>query len=454
MRMPELALPPPASQALLREGAALGVWRLCAALHGREATPSGQWYSAKHALAADQRCNVLVLPRSERSAGIMLRFGDLVGEMGLLQHPVIQVPTDSGVTNDGQPYIIFGAAEGQPIVRACTSLPLRERLQLIVQLCDALQHAHQQGWLLAEIDPAMLWVSQDRKLSLMAMGLLPMPDPADPFERGQSLGSAPGFTSPETLAGEPPSLVSEVYGVGALMCLLVDGRTPSQFGADPEAASPASSWPGLSAVERFSLDALCAKAVAPRASRRHAGVEALAEDLRAWLAGENHSALALTPMPAPAAASALARESEVATWPPQSSPIKKAARAALLLAGLAGLSWGAWQGLHHWQPSQASSSASSDAQRAPGTAPVAAAGKKPAALLGGAQVKQAQPTASAASAALASGPNGAAAAAVKPALPSQPQSRPEARPEWLAQDSARAATLPSAHAGSDKAASE
>ncbi|MFY7864862.1 hypothetical protein [Roseateles sp.] len=365
--MPELALPPPASQALLREGAALGVWRLCAALHGREATPNGQWYSAKHALAADQRCNVLVLPRSERAAGIMLRFGDLAGELGHLMHPVIKVPTDSGVTNDGQPYMIFGAAEGQPIVRACTSLPLRERLQLIVSLCDALRYAHQQGWLLAEIDPALLWVSTDRTLSLMGMGLLPMPDPADPFERGQGLGSAPGFASPEALAGDPPSLVSEVYGVGALMCLLIDGRLPSQFGADPEAASPAASWPGLSAVERFSLDALCAKAVAPRADRRHAGVEALAEDLRAWLAGENHSALALTPMPS--TSTAMAQESELPVWPPKVHPVKRLAQTVMLVLGFAGLTSGAWFGVQAWQQR---SPDSSSAQRLAGPTEVKA----------------------------------------------------------------------------------
>ncbi|MCV2350916.1 hypothetical protein [Paucibacter sp. Y2R2-4] len=447
--MPELALPPPASQALLREGAALGVWRLCAALHGREATQSGQWYSAKHALAADQRCNVLVLPRSERAAGIMLRFGDLAGEMGHLDHPVIKVPTDSGVTNDGQPYMIFAAAEGQPIARACTSLPLRERLQLIVQLCDALRHAHQQGWLLAEIDPAMLWVDSSRKLSLMAMGLLPMPDPADPFERGQSLGSAPGFASPETLAGDPPSLVSEVYGVGALMCLLVDGRLPSQFGADPEAASPASSWPGLSAVERFSLDALCAKAVAPRASRRHAGVEALAEDLRAWLAGENHSALALTPMPATAAS--MERESDVATWPPQTHPLKKAAGAVAVLASLAGLSWGAWQGLQVWQQSQTTathSALTTPSAGRPSMSPntTSAIPAKKSAPLVSTLEKSPQNASHAASAGAASLP---ATVSTAP----KAQAPVKLKPELLAQESARPVTQASVQS-TEKAASE
>jgi serine/threonine-protein kinase len=331
---------------LLREGAVLGVWRLRAALHGSEASQSGQWYSARHALAADRDCNVLVLPRCERSAGIMLRFGDQVSDLGALAHPVIKVPNDSGITPNGQPYLIFDATDGQPIVRACSALPLRERLQLVVELCEALRYAHQQGWLLGEIDPSLLWVGSDRKLKLMGMGLLRMPDPADPFERGLSLASAPGFASPETMAGEPPSFASEVYGLGVLLCLLVDGRVPSEQDADT--LSPAASWPGLGALERFSLDALLRKAVAPQAARRYAGVEALAEDLRAWLAGEDHSALVLTPMPVTASSGAIAYESAVSTWPGPADAKRRSVWAGLALAAVTVLSAAAWQAHQAW----------------------------------------------------------------------------------------------------------
>ncbi|MCV2368624.1 serine/threonine protein kinase [Roseateles oligotrophus] len=346
--MPELTLPPPSPQALLREGAVLGVWRLRAALHGREASQSGQWYGARHALAADRNCNVLVLPRCERSAGIMLRFGDQVSDLGALSHEVIKVPTDSGITSDGQPYLIFDATDGQPIVRACSTRPLRERLRLVVQLCEALRYAHQQGWLLGEIDPSFLWVGSDNQLKLMGMGLLRMPDPADPFERGLGLGSAAGFASPEALAGEPPSFASEVFGLGMLLCLLVDGRLPSEQSPDADSHSPAASWPGLTALERFSLDALLRKAVAPQAARRYTGVEALAEDLRSWLAGEDHSALVLTPMPVTASTGAIAYESTVAVWPPRPATSRRALWAGLALAGMAVLSMGAYFGPQVW----------------------------------------------------------------------------------------------------------
>src|SRR6218665_743370 len=166
--MPGRTLPPPAAQPLLGEGLALGVCRLRQALHGGD---GGQWYRAEHALAADRNAAVLVMHRTERAAGVMLRFADQAGDLGRLSHPDIAVPSDSGVTAAGQPYLIVDWAEGLPITVAAHSLPLRERLELVVRLCEALRAAHQQGWLLGEIDPSMLWVGPGNRLKLMGLGL-------------------------------------------------------------------------------------------------------------------------------------------------------------------------------------------------------------------------------------------------------------------------------------------
>jgi serine/threonine-protein kinase len=329
MRMPELALPPAATVPLLGEGAALGVWRLCRPLH---ACDGGQWYAARHALAADRSAAVLVLHRSERAADVMLRYADQAGELGRLGHAGIAVPSDSGVTPAGQPYLIVDGLDGRPIEAASATLPLRERLQLVVQLCEALRYAHQQGWLLGALDPAMLWLDADQRLKLMGLDLACMPDPADPFERGAGLAAIAGYQAPERRGSEPPSLLSEVYGVGALLCRLVDGRLPAELGDSSADGSPSTAWPDLGVVERISLDALLRKAVAPLASRRHPSVEALADDLRAWLAGTGHSALALTPMPGSAA---IAVESAVPVWPPAARWGRRWLLAGLLIAALA-----------------------------------------------------------------------------------------------------------------------
>ena len=306
MRMPELALPPPAAWHLLREGTALGVWRLCQALHP---SAGGQWYWARHALAADQFSAVLVLAPSERAADVMLRFADQAAELGRLAHAAIAVPTDSGVTAGGQPYLIVEAADSvrcEPILAVCASLSLRERLNWLVQLCEALRYAHQQGWLLGDIDPAMLWIdSVHQRPLLMGMGLVRMPDPCDPSERGMSLGASPGYQAPELLAGQPPSLSSEAYGLGALLSMLVEGRLPvlaaaaMDLGLTFDAASQHSEpgdllrafWPLLSRAEVTHLQALLARAAAPLPAERHLSAEALADDLRDWLA--------LSPPPSP-----------------------------------------------------------------------------------------------------------------------------------------------------------
>ncbi|WP_148090430.1 hypothetical protein [Paucibacter sp. KBW04] len=310
--MPELALPPPAAAALLSEGTALGVWRLRSVLHGfgSESWPAAgqtaqaaQWYEARHALAADQFGTVLVLPRNERAMGVILRFGDLAADFEALQHPALCMPTDSGVTAQGHPYLIFEGVGGQPLLRATSALALRERLGLLLQLCEALASAHRQGWQWAEIDPSMVWLGRDRKLRIMALGLLRMPDPISPLEHVMGLSSAPGYASPEIEAGESPNLRSEVFGVGVLLRALVEGcaQAPSRPEVAPslQELSPAASWSALSTSQRFSLDALIHKAVAPQAERRYSSVEALAQDLRAWLAGESMSALRLQAMPEP-----------------------------------------------------------------------------------------------------------------------------------------------------------
>ncbi|CAN5322539.1 hypothetical protein BH11PSE10_BH11PSE10_13990 [soil metagenome] len=292
----------------------MGVWRLRSALHTSE---GGQWYRARHALAVEQLGAVLVLRHSERAADVMLRFADQIGELGRLSHPAIALPTDSGVTAAGLPYLIIEGANSaccKPILAACATLGLRARLQWLSQLCEALRYAHQQGWLLSEIDPAMLWIdSFDQRPLLMGVGLVRMPDPSDPFDRGVSLGASAAYQAPELLAGAPPSLATEAFGLGALLTVLIEGRLPRadlvdlglEFdgdGPDTDAGRLAvltMLWPHLNGAELQGLLSLLRQSAAPLPADRHASAEALADDLRAWLAIRPVAAPVFAPVPAP-----------------------------------------------------------------------------------------------------------------------------------------------------------
>jgi serine/threonine-protein kinase len=297
--MPPVQLPPPATRPYLGEGLTLGVWRLEAPMSGGE---TGQWYRARHARAEGQEAAVIVMHRNELSAELLLRFADHADELGKIQHPRIAVATDSGVTPLGQPYLVLGALRGEPILEAADAFNLRERLDLVLQLCELLRHLHQQGWLLAEVDPEMIWVDEQGQISLMGLGLARVPDPETPYERGRSPVALPAFVSPEQRGGHPASLAAEVHGLGCLLYALVDGRLPAEMGSGVADASPAARWRELKLKERVSLDALLRKAASPLVQRRQPCAEVLADDLRAWLSGGNHSAMSFTPMPEVAAA--------------------------------------------------------------------------------------------------------------------------------------------------------
>src|SRR6202008_983485 len=105
-------------------------------------------------------------------------------------------PTHSGVPPDPPPYPISEGEQGEPLLPRLHQLGLRERIELLVQLCEALRSAHQQGWLLAELDPAMVWLGPKGDVRLMGLGLARIPDPTDPFDRGLSLGASAAFVAP------------------------------------------------------------------------------------------------------------------------------------------------------------------------------------------------------------------------------------------------------------------
>lgn len=308
MRIPKLNLPPPAAAVPLAKGQALGVWRLQVPLPDGEQAHAGQWYSAHHGLAVEQLGAVLVLNKSEHAAGIMLRFADQAGDLAGLSHPHIAVPCDSGVTALGHPYLIVEGDHGLPLLPQLGEIGLRDRAKLLVQLCEALRSAHQQGWLLAELDPAMIWRTSRGELRLMGLGLVRIPDPTDPFDRGLSLGASPAFVAPERRAGGPPSLASEVYSLGAFARLLFCGWQDTPSGLAPLPGSCADLWPLLDELQQIRLDALVRSAMAESVAARPVGAEALADELREWLGERRAVVTAATPAkphpasrPAPAA---------------------------------------------------------------------------------------------------------------------------------------------------------
>src|SRR5439155_25882003 len=89
------------------------------------------------------------------SRQVVARFEAERQALALMDHPNIAKVLDGGTTAEGRPYFVMELVKGEPITRYCDEhrLSPRERLELFVPVCQAIQHAHQQGIIHRDIKP-------------------------------------------------------------------------------------------------------------------------------------------------------------------------------------------------------------------------------------------------------------------------------------------------------------
>src|SRR6516162_6852731 len=81
------------------------------------------------------------------SRHVIARFEAERQALALMDHPNIAKVLDAGTTADGRPYFVMELVKGVPVTKFCDDkqLPPRERLELFIPVCQAVQHAHQKG---------------------------------------------------------------------------------------------------------------------------------------------------------------------------------------------------------------------------------------------------------------------------------------------------------------------
>ncbi|HEY3393501.1 MAG TPA: serine/threonine-protein kinase, partial [Lacipirellulaceae bacterium] len=86
---------------------------------------------------------------------VIARFEAERQAVAMMDHPNIAKVLDAGTTDSGRPYFVMELVKGVPITKYCDEkhLPLRARLELFVQVCQAVQHAHQKGIIHRDIKP-------------------------------------------------------------------------------------------------------------------------------------------------------------------------------------------------------------------------------------------------------------------------------------------------------------
>lgn len=262
------------------------------------------------------------------SKAVLARFEAERQALAMMDHPNIAKVLDGGLTEAGRPYFVMEYVKGVPITEFCdqTRMSVGERMQLFVQVCSAVQHAHQKGIIHRDLKPSNILVApyDDRPVpKVIDFGLAKA--------LHQRLTERTLHTAHETVIGTPLYMSpeqaqlnnldvdtrSDVYSLGVLLYELLTGTTPLEKARFKEAAwdeirriigeeepprpstrlSSTNTLPSLAACRqvepvkltqqlRGDLDWIAMKALEKDRTRRYETATELAKDVERFLAGE------------------------------------------------------------------------------------------------------------------------------------------------------------------------
>jgi len=286
----------------------------------------GEVYRAFRIDEYEKEVAIKVVRAGQESGFSLSRFKNERQILARLDHPNIAHLLDGGTTDDGLPYFVMEFIEGKPIDEYCDShkLPTEERLRLFLQVCSAVQYAHQRLIIHRDIKPSNIIVTSEGTPKLLDFGIAKILDPeatAGQFEPTLTIFRAftPEYASPEQVKGDPITTASDVYSLGVVLYELLAGRHPYRkpnskpqeiFHAvcevEPEkpstavkkknagqsarelpstvlVATPDSSAQRLSKRLRGDIDNIVLMALRKEPQRRYTSVEQFAEDIRRHL---------------------------------------------------------------------------------------------------------------------------------------------------------------------------
>ncbi|MCX6927327.1 MAG: serine/threonine-protein kinase, partial [Verrucomicrobia bacterium] len=258
---------------------------------------------------------------------VIARFEAERQALALMDHPNIAKVLDAGATETGRPYFVMELVRGVRITEYCdqNNLTTTERLMLFLQVCQAIQHAHQKGIIHRDIKPSNILVSVHDDAPVVkvidfgiAKAIQQRLTDKTLFTQFQQFIGTPAYMSPEQagLSGLDIDTRSDIYALGVLLYELLTGRTPFdttrllESGLDAilraireseppkpstrlntltveeltEIAARRQATPAkLNRLIRGELDSVVMKALETDRRRRYESAAAFADDLERWL---------------------------------------------------------------------------------------------------------------------------------------------------------------------------
>ncbi len=245
----------------------------------------------------------LKLPRISRlRQDLTIRFARERDILARLEHPHIARLYDAGVTDDGLPYLAMEYVEGEAVDVYCRTrdLPLRERIELLLQVMAAVAHAHARLVVHRDLKPSNILVTKEGQVRLLDFGIAKLLEGEVTGETALTELSGRALTldyaSPEQIRGEPLDTASDVYSMAVVAFEVLAGSRPYRLkrasaaqleeaivavGAPPASASAKD--PSIARELRGDLDAILNKALKKSPSDRYQTMAAFARDLRRYL---------------------------------------------------------------------------------------------------------------------------------------------------------------------------
>lgn len=291
----------------------------------------GVVYEAEQSQPVRRTVALKLLKPGMATAEVLTRFEGERQALARMEHPCVAKVLDAGVAADGRPWFAMEFVRGEPLLRFADEarLGIRDRVELMIRVCEAVQHAHAKGVVHRDLKPANILCARTESgpfPKVIDFGIAKatgerLVDTAMVTLGGAMMGT-PDYMSPEQADGTDIDTRTDVYALGATLYELCSGLLPfdpvelrahgltalrrtvvedvpvrpserlrrhasvDAAGAARIAASRATSVEALERALRDDLDWICLKCLEKSRDRRYDSPGALADDLRKHLRNE------------------------------------------------------------------------------------------------------------------------------------------------------------------------